>query len=221
MKLYGMLASPYVGRVVLFARLKGLDLTLDAPPGGGIKSAEFLALSPIGKMPLLEVDGAGLPESEIICEYLEDAYPSKAALPADPLARARQRLLSRLYDVYVYPQVSILFKHVNPATRDASAVATAIDALTKGIGYIEHFMEASPFAIGSHPSLAECALLPGFAALKQTIVPMFGFADPTHGNGKIARWWQTCGNDPVCGPFVKEYSTVFEAFMKAMAAGRK
>jgi glutathione S-transferase len=67
MKLYGSLASPYVARVTMFGALKGVNLKVSEPIGGGIKSAEFLALSPIGKMPILDLgDGKVLAESEVI-----------------------------------------------------------------------------------------------------------------------------------------------------------
>ena len=64
MKLYGGLASHYVARVVLFARLKGLALEPQIP-AGGFKSPEYLARNPMGKMPALEVDGTLIPESTI------------------------------------------------------------------------------------------------------------------------------------------------------------
>ena len=56
MKLIGAIASPYVTRVVMFARLKGVDLPLESPPGGTPRSDEYLAMTPIGKIPSLEVD---------------------------------------------------------------------------------------------------------------------------------------------------------------------
>jgi glutathione S-transferase len=75
MQLIGAMASPYVTRVVMFARIKGIDLPLVDAPGGSPRSEEYLALTPIGKIPSLEVDGRILAESEVVCEYLEDAYP--------------------------------------------------------------------------------------------------------------------------------------------------
>ena len=59
MKLYGAIASPYVARVVMYAKIKGVDLPLMEAPGG-IKSPEYLKLNPIGKMPTLDLDGQGL-----------------------------------------------------------------------------------------------------------------------------------------------------------------
>lgn len=54
----------------------------------------FVAISPLGKVPLLRVRHAGgeavLFESAAICEYLEDTTPHPLH-PADPLQRARHR----------------------------------------------------------------------------------------------------------------------------------
>jgi glutathione S-transferase len=220
MKLYGSFGSPYVARVVLCARLKGQTLTPEAAPGGGIKSPEFLALNPMGKMPVLDIDGVGLPESEVICEYLDASQPGARVIPSNALEAARARLLSRFYDVYIYPQTSALYRHLNPSTRDAAAVATATDNLNKVFGYIEHFLSDGPFAVGNTPSLAECGLLPAFTTLKQTIFPTFGVADPTQGSGKLARWWQACSDHPICGPFMKEYAIAYAELLKMLAARR-
>ena len=114
MKLYGSLASPFVARVVLFARLKGITLTPQMPEGG-IKSPEYLARNPMGKMPVLDVDGAALPESEVICEYLEDLHPGSGGLPGDAMARARARLVSRVHDCALLPSLAVMRKTVFPA----------------------------------------------------------------------------------------------------------
>ena len=42
---------------------------------GGIKSEEYLAMNPQGKMPLLvTADGMALPESEVISQYICHAF---------------------------------------------------------------------------------------------------------------------------------------------------
>ncbi|KIC38266.1 glutathione S-transferase family protein [Leisingera sp. ANG-M7] len=50
----------------------------------------FRALSPTGRVPLLETGGRVLFESQVIAEYLDETTPSSLH-PADPLERARHR----------------------------------------------------------------------------------------------------------------------------------
>src|SRR5579872_3255808 len=84
---------PYVQRAVIVAAEKGVaaervDIDLSAKPDW------FLALSPTGKVPLLQVtdeDGEHvLFESAAICEYLDESF-GPPLLPAKPLERARRR----------------------------------------------------------------------------------------------------------------------------------
>jgi len=215
-KLHGALASPYVARVVLFARLKGIDLVPEMPPGG-IKTPEYLAKNPMGKMPALEVDGTVIPESEVICEYLEDLHPGGGGLPGDALDRARARLVSRVHDMYMTSAESTLFRNLNPASRDAAAVAAAKASVESGYGYLSHFVRAAPYAAGSRLSLADCTLLPSLALFRKVLLPAYGLADPVAGAGNLARWWTACGADPVTGPFIEEYSTAVDAFLRMLA----
>ena len=216
MKLYGGLASPYVARVVLFGRLKGLALVPEMP-AGGIKGADYLAMNPMGKMPVLEADGSAIPESEVICEYLEDLDPGSGGLPGSAADRARARLVSRVHDVYVSPAAGALFRQLNPATRDAAAVASARATLETGLGYLEHFVVATPYAAGDQLSLADCTLLPSFLIMRRTAFPAFGISDPSAGSGRLGRWFATCESDPLTAAFSREYLTAVDAFLKMLA----
>lgn len=221
MKLYGNLASPYVARVVMFARIKGLDLPLTEPPGGGIKSAEYLALNPIGKMPGFEVDGRGLAESSVICDYLEDACPEQPGLPADPYDRARSRLVSRIVDLYLAPQSGPLFRQMNPASRDQAAVDAAGAELARAFGYIEHFMGDGPFCIAAAPTLGDCALATHMVFLEKTVFDLFeSIPDPRQG-GRLGVWWQAMQSHGACKPVIDEYAAAVSGFMKMMAARQR
>jgi glutathione S-transferase len=59
---------------------------------------EYLKLNPRGLVPTLVHDGAPIIESTLICEYLEDAFPTPRLMPAHPLGRARMRLWSKAVD---------------------------------------------------------------------------------------------------------------------------
>lgn len=60
------------------------------------KPAWFLAISPSGKVPVLQIQKADdstevLFESMAICEYLQETQPGPSLYPNDPLARAKHR----------------------------------------------------------------------------------------------------------------------------------
>ena len=218
MKLYGAIASPYVARVVMYAKIKGVDLPLMEAPGGNIKSPEYLKLNPIGKMPTLDVNGQGIGESTIICDYLEDVFPQKPGLPKDPIDRARSRLIARIVDLYIANAVSPLFRQVNPATRDAAVVEKAAAEIIKTYGYAEHAMGSGPFCVGAEPTLGDCALAPHTVLLKRMVFANFPtVADPTQGSGRLATWWKAIQGHAICKAMTDEYGTALDGFMKAMA----
>ena len=221
-KLYGAIASPYVARVVMYAKLKGVDLPLTEPPGGmaGIKSPEYLKLNPMGKMPTLEVDGQGIGESSIICEYLDDVYPQKSGLPADPIGRARSRLVARIVDLYLVQHVGPLFRQMNPEKRDQAAVDAAGKEIAKAYGYIEHAMDSGPFCVGKTPTLGDCALGTITSMMHQVLAAgNFGIADPV-GSGRLATWWKAVQGHAVCAAVINDHHPAFGGFIKMMA-GKK
>jgi glutathione S-transferase len=219
MKLYGALASPYVTRVLMLARIKGVDLPLAATPGNSPRSPEYLAFNPIGKIPSLDLDGRCLPESETICEYIEEVAGGKPALPEDPLDRATSRLISRIVDLYIAPNVGTFFRQMNPAARDAKAIADAGAALGKGFGFLEHFMGPGPFCVGADPTLGDCSAAPYMVLIKKVVFANFDeVPDSTSGDGRLAVWWQAIQEHPACQKTVEEYGAAVDGFVTAMAA---
>lgn len=216
MKLYGSIASPYVARVVMFADLKGIELPMEAAPGG-MGSDEYRAINPTGKIPALQIDGPNGPqtiaESTVICDYLEAAHPQPALIPADPMAQAQTRMIARMTDLYVAPHNTPL-NRMGPQ-RDEALIAQQAALFATGFGYIEAFMGPGPFAVGDSPTLGDCALAPFIIMLKQNIFATFPeVADPTAGEGRLAEWWQALQADPVCRKNLDYYTVELEKFLK-------
>lgn len=212
MKLYGMVVSPYVARVTLAAKLKGLTLPATPPPGGGLKSAEYLALNPLGKIPALEVDGRVIPESMVILDYLEDAHPQPALLPAAALDRAQARLLGRLVDLYVMNSGGAFFRNMNPAKRNEQEVEAGKEAFLKSLAHLEHFMGAGPYAVGDRVGYGDVAILPCLLMMQQ-IVAAFGISDMYAGLPRLSRWWQQLQTDASMSAFVAEYQVAVSNFL--------
>ena len=63
---------------------------------------EYLALNPNGVVPTLKDGDDVIIESTIINEYLEQKYDTPAMMPADPVERAKMRILVKLQDDVLY-----------------------------------------------------------------------------------------------------------------------
>lgn len=211
MKLYGHLVSPYVARVVLTAELKGISLEPQALPGGDLKSPEFLALNPMGKMPALSIGEDCIAESMIIMDYLEEAYPTPALLPETALARAKARLLGRIVDLYVMAATRPLFAGFDPAKRNEAEVAAGKSAYLKALSQLEHFMDFGPFAVGKKLGYADCAMLPCLQ-LMGIIVNRYDIDDPYAGLPKLSAWWQHMQSTQPTQDFIERYQTAVFSF---------
>src|SRR5512144_566544 len=89
LKLISHKLCPYVQRAVIALTEKGVsfervDVDLANKPDW------FLAISPLGRTPVLEVGDTAIFESAVILEYLEETQPYPLH-PADPLVRAEHR----------------------------------------------------------------------------------------------------------------------------------
>lgn len=94
--------SPYAQKVKIALAEKGVPFTVRTPQaiGSGATPADFRAASPRGEVPVLIVDGQSIFDSTVILEFIEDRFPTPALLPADPLARARARMLEEVCDTH-------------------------------------------------------------------------------------------------------------------------
>lgn len=54
-------------------------------------TAEYLALNPNGVVPTLVHDGNVIPDSSVICEYLDEVFPAPPLGPDNPVGRAHMR----------------------------------------------------------------------------------------------------------------------------------
>lgn len=218
MRLYGAAASPYVMRVVMFARLKGIPFEWPEVPGGNPRSAEYHALNPLGKVPGLVVDGDMIPESAVICEYLEDAFPEPPGLPGDTRGRTTSRLVARITDLYLSPAFQQLLPNLDPARRDEARIGDTAAMLTKAFRALDFYMDAGPFCAGPAPTLGDCALGPYLQLYKRMIFPAFAsIPDPT-GGGRLATWWRALQAHALCRACLDEYAAAVDAFLEQNAA---
>jgi glutathione S-transferase len=158
LKLCGFHISNYFNKVRIAMLEKGVPFELDATCRPSQKE-EFLARTPMGKVPFLEVDGAQLCESQVICEYLEEAYPEKPLYPRDPLQRAQVRELITIMELHLELVARRLYGQVffgQPPLSDGARQAVEKD-LAKGIRAFRSRAKFEPYVAGGQLTLADCA----------------------------------------------------------------
>lgn len=213
MLLYGSDLSPFVMRVVMLAKAKGIQLERADPPGGP-KGADYLNINPIGKVPTLVDSGVTLPESEVICEYIEDTVPEPTLRPATPADRAKARLIACTVDLYVFGVFTPLFANLGRKNRDQAVVDATLAEVAAGLDYVESFLSDEKFAAGSHISAADCALIPVLFYVMR-FLPMVGVTEPLGARTKLQTYWDRMQKEPIA----TEALSAMDAALAAVNSG--
>jgi len=155
-KLCGFHVSNYHNKVRLALLEKGVAFEEDASCRPSQKEA-WIARSPMGKVPILEVDGTTLTESQVICEYLEDAYPEKPLYPKDPIARAKVRELVTHIEWHMEMVARRLYLQAFFGGTVTDEVKQAVEKdLSRGVRPLQSRVRFDPFIAGKDLTLADC-----------------------------------------------------------------
>ena len=175
LKLCGFHISNYHNKVRIVVLEKGIAFEEDSSRTPK-QTEEYLARSPMGKVPFLELDGGRrLSESEVICEYLEEAYPQQPLLPKDAFERAKVRELITHMELHMELVARRLYGAVffgRPAS-DEVKVAAEKD-LAKGVRAFRSLAKFAPYVAGGELTLADCAAFVHLPLVSLTTKLAFG-----------------------------------------------
>lgn len=125
--------------------------------------AEFTALWPIRRFPILVDGDRTVMEASCIIEYLHLHHPGPVTLvPAHPDTALEVRMLDRFFDNYIStPQQKVVFDHMRTeADRDPEGVKDAGAMLETAYAWLDQRMGTREWAAGEAFSLADCAAAP-------------------------------------------------------------
>jgi glutathione S-transferase len=160
---------PYVQRAAIVLAEKGLPFErryIDLSN----KPAWFLAVSPLGKTPVLLVGGAPIFESAAICEYLDDT-----ALPRLHPQDAVQRAQHRAWMEFGSALLNAIAAFYN-APDEATLQARAADIRAR-LGQIEAALGDGPYFAG-----------PAFGMVDAVFAPVFRYFDTFDRIGDFGFW---------------------------------
>ncbi|WP_448951920.1 maleylacetoacetate isomerase [Labrys neptuniae] len=168
MKLYTYWRSTSSYRVRIALALKGLEVEQAAVHlvrnGGEQHGEAYRALNPQERVPTLVLDdGTVLTQSPAIIEYLEEAFPLPALLPADPVLRAKVRAVADIIACDMQPlhnlaPLTYLRRTLGQAEAEVSAwIGTWVGP---GLQAIETLIGEEAYCFGETPGLADVFLVP-------------------------------------------------------------
>ncbi|WP_421997490.1 glutathione S-transferase family protein [Reyranella sp.] len=161
----GSYLSPYVRKVLACLETKGIAYEVDhfVPFFGDDR---FSRLSPLRRIPVMVDGDLVLSDSSVICQYLEDRWPTPALFPADIADRARARWLeefadTRMGDVFIWRLFNQMA--IRPAVWGEKGDRGLFDRTVREevppvLDYLESEAPADGFRFGAALSIADISV---------------------------------------------------------------
>ena len=154
LKVHGFAVSNYHNMVRMALMEKGAAFeTVEVFPN---QNADYLARSPMGKVPCLETPEGFIAETSVILEYIEDAVPGPKFLPSDAYGRARVRQAMKMIELYIelparrlFP--GVLFGGANPE----QTVREVEPVLRRGVAALARTLDCRTGVMGDALTLAD------------------------------------------------------------------
>ncbi len=173
---YGAALSPFVRKTRVFLAEKGLAYTLEQvnifPPPDWFKK-----ISPLGRIPVVKDDETDvtLPDSSVICAYLEKKHPTPALYPAELTAYARALWFEEYADSELASNVGmgvfrpiVVNKLMGKDSDRAMADKTIAEKLPRYFAYLNTEIGDKTYLAGDSFSIADISVATQFANFAHT-----------------------------------------------------
>ena len=167
MKLYDGGRAPNPRRVRIFLAEKAMSLPVEKIDLANLehKTAEFTALNPLQRVPVLVLDdGTVITESIAICRYIEGLRPEPRLFGRGALEEALVEMWNRRVELNLYQAVSAVFRHTHPAMKDLESQVPEWGEANRPrvfdfLGLLDRELKNRLFVAGDHYSIADITAL--------------------------------------------------------------
>jgi len=183
--------APNPRRLRIFLAEKGISVHFEEVDlmAGALKTAEFTALNPMQRVPILVLDdGTVICESVAICRYFEEVQPDPPLFGNGPVGRAMVEMWNRRVEFGLFGAVAAVFRHLNPKMShlEVPQVAEWGEANKAKVADMLRLLDAvladRPFIGGSDYSIADITALVAIDFMKPARL------DIPVGLDNVARW---------------------------------
>lgn len=188
--LYGFDGSSHVRtvRMVLAAKHVEYDQIPVNIFSGDLQEEEHLSRHPFGKIPVMDVDGLRLLETDAICRYLDETREGPSHIPGTPVGRARMTEAINLTNNYGYRALmGVAGYHLFPdfvGNPDGEQHADALASAATFLDLVMHKKGEDPWLAGRSVSLADFFLAPMWYFV--SITPEY---DRLRQIAGLSEWW--------------------------------
>lgn len=153
-KLYGTPRSHYYAMVKAFMMEKGFEFEeISIAPSN---EDSFLAMSPAGKIPFIELREGFLSETTAILGFLENCIPEVPMLQEEHYHRAKMAQLIKVLELYVEnPIARLARKLASGSALNPEVVAEAEATVLRGIGAVNRLALFNPWIHGAEMTIAD------------------------------------------------------------------
>ena len=198
MKLYDLKAGMNPRRVRIFLAEKGIEVPMtpiDMAKGEN-RTPEFLALNPMGTLPVLELDdGTILTESVAICRYFEFLKPEPNLFGQQGLEQARVEMWNRRMELELMRPVAEQFRHLSPFWKGRLTQFTEYGEAQRAqsgqiMEWLDRELATRPYIATDRYTIADITAQCAFVLGKNTGAPI---PDGLH---NLKRWWDLVSARP-------------------------
>ncbi len=158
LKLHGFAVSNYFNMVRMALETKAIpyEAVLRYPS----QEDDWLALSPMGKVPCLETAEGCLVETTVILDYLEDHFPDQPLMPRGAFEKAQTREVMQILQLYIELPARRLYSGVFFGGQNTAAVVDDVKpVLEKGIRALKRLSRFDPYIMGGTLTAADFMFL--------------------------------------------------------------
>ncbi|MBQ4833571.1 glutathione S-transferase family protein [Pseudoalteromonas sp. MMG010] len=179
----------------------------------------LLTINPMGKVPAITTaDGVNIAESSVICDYLEEAFPSNPLYPNNPESRALVRQIMKIAELYFELPSRRLIPYAFTGTQAPESLKDEVRTLlTRGVNALCQLTHFSTWVVGEQFTMADIYLY-----YVNTIVTAFGSSqlewDVIADIPGMKQWQITLSQSPIAQQIEADRQANMPEFMQKVTA---
>ena len=153
MTLYSTATCPFSHRCRIVLHEKDMDFQIHDVDSNN-KPEDLAVISPYGRVPVLVERELVLYESNIINEYIDDRFPHPQLMPAEPVMRARARLLLHRFEQELFCHIEVAEQNEHKLTDAARKI------IAENLAMIASLFDKQKYMLGDEYSMLDVAIAP-------------------------------------------------------------